>query len=148
MVEIPETFQSSFRIISGTSTASFPLTWQSTSDWHGCPAPETADGAQTWPTPLSANGKSSQTLQKMGPASYGSIQSGGHWRRNSGPFSKENDGPRTSGALAETRANSPDLEHALNDPELVAIVAAWRSFPTSARADNNALTRNSGDRRE
>lgn len=78
--------------------------------------------------------------------------SGGHGGRNSGPFSKEIDRSDRSGAdcgaLAETRTNSPDLEHALNDPELVAIVAAWPSLSASVRAGINALIRDSGGQYE
>ena len=80
------------------------------------------------------------------------VGSGGHGTRNSGPSPKENDRSQTggaeSGALAETRADSRDLEKALNDPELVAIVAAWPSLPTRIREGIKALIRNSGGQHE
>jgi len=89
---------------------------------------------------------------KKGTACHGGACSGGHGGRNSGPFSKEIDRSDRSGAdcgaLAETRTNSPDLEHALNDPELVAIVAAWPSLSASVRAGINALIRDSGGQYE
>ncbi len=51
-----------------------------------CPTPKDANRAKTGPTPLSVNKKSSQTQQKVGPASYGSNQSGGHGGRTRNPL--------------------------------------------------------------
>ncbi|MDB2526311.1 hypothetical protein N9X53_06455 [Mariniblastus sp.] len=76
----------------------------------------------------------------------------GHGTRNSGPFSKETDRSETGGAdcgaLAKTRVKSRVLEYPFNDPELVAIVAAWPSLPTPIRDRINALIRSSGDQHE